>query len=437
MKIKKLQLSNFRCFDDLNVVFDDQLTVIVGNNGSGKTSILEGVAIAISTLFVQFDELVSRRIEKTDALKKLYTLNGMDDVQPQYPVDVIADGSINNNSISWKRSLNGAGGNTTIKDAKAVLTIADQYKQQLRDGDVSLILPIIAYYGTGRLWDYHRQKKNDTFKVLTRTNGYIDSMDGTTNIKLMMDWFKKMTVKRYQLQEEQTADLPVLDTVYHAMQQCLELATGYTNTKIRYNLDTNELDVYYTDNYKQRLRLPLSQMSDGYKSTISLVADIAYRMAVLNPQLADAVLKRTDGIVLIDEIDLHLHPEWQQHILGDLRIIFPKVQFIVTTHAPSVINTVKSENLIVLSDDTADSPAGEVYGKDTNTIIRGVMGSSERPREVKELFDKFYAALDSAETLSKAQEYMEHIEVLCGNDDAELAACRVKLKLKHMRNNRG
>ena len=82
------------------------------------------------------------------------------------------------------------------------------------------------------------------------------------------------------------------------------------------------------------MRIPVNQLSDGYKSTMSLVADIAYRMAVLNPQLLGDVCNETDGIVLIDEVDLHLHPKWQQRILGDLTEIFPKVQFIISTHAP-------------------------------------------------------------------------------------------------------
>ena len=87
----------------------------------------------------------------------------------------------------------------------------------------------------------------------------------------------------------------------------------------------------------------MKELSDGYKNTLSMVADIAYRMAVLNPWLLDRVLTETTGIVLIDEIDLHLHPQWQQRIIGDLRTIFPKVQFIVSTHAPLVINSVKRQ----------------------------------------------------------------------------------------------
>ena len=91
--------------------------------------------------------------------------------------------------------------------------------------------------------------------------------------------------------------------------------------------------------------------------------------------------------MIIDEIDLHLHPEWQKRILGDLTSTFFLIfRFIVSTHASSVISSVKSENLIVLENNSASAPVGEVYGKDSNTIHSGVMGSSERPDLVKKPF---------------------------------------------------
>ena len=93
-------------------------------------------------------------------------------------------------------------------------------------------------------------------------------------------------------------------------------------------------------------------------------------MALLNPHLLDNVLTETEGIVLIDEVDLHLHPTWQKRILKDLMEIFPKVQFIVSTHAPEVINSVKRESVVVLKDCGVWEAADETYGKDANTILR-------------------------------------------------------------------
>ena len=93
-------------------------------------------------------------------------------------------------------------------------------------------------------------------------------------------------------------------------------------------------------------KFAMNEMSDGYKNTLSMIGDIAYRMAVLNPTLGDQVLRETPGIVLIDEIDLHLHPKWQQSILNDLNEIFPKIQFIVSSHAPAVINSVPKSRFV-------------------------------------------------------------------------------------------
>lgn len=143
--------------------------------------------------------------------------------------------------------------------------------------------------------------------------------------------------------------------------------------KVQFNLDTSELEVIYFDGNNDHVRIPVSMLSDGYKCTISLIADIAYRMAVLNPQLFDNVLTETEGIVIIDEIDLHLHPMWQKRILKDLMSIFPKVQFIVSTHAPEVINSVRSESIVVLKNNTVRYVGDETYGKGANTILREVM----------------------------------------------------------------
>ena len=149
----------------------------------------------------------------------------------------------------------------------------------MRKGDKQLKLPIISYYGTGRLWVRHREKKNDAFEKNTRTNGYIDSLDGAANDKLMMKWFQKMTYQQLQRKEV----IPEFAAVTMALEQIFTSITGYSDVKVQFNLDTGELDVIYFDG-NVHVRIPVSQLSDGYKCTISLIADIAYRMAILNPQ---------------------------------------------------------------------------------------------------------------------------------------------------------
>lgn len=432
MKIQRIQLNNYRCFENIEIDFHDSLTVLVGNNGAGKTAVLEGITVALGTLFTGLDGLSGISINKKDARLKAYQMGESEDVQAQYPVDIIAEGDVDGKVIHWKRSLNGESGSTTVKDAKPLLNIAKEYQEKLRSGDRNLILPVMAYYGIGRMWDYHREKKTDTFKVNTKTNGYIDSLGGTANIKLMMNWFRKKTVQMAQKNADGLNSVLELRAVYWAMETCFALITGYSNIKVLYNLDTNELDCYYSDETGAQMTIPLSQMSAGYKSTISLVADIAYRMAILNPQLGTAVLRDTDGIVLIDEVDLHLHPAWQHRILSDLREIFPRVQFVVTTHAPAVISSVKSENLVVLDDYEVRDVTSEIYGNDINSILTGVMGVSDRNPKIAKLFDQFYSFLNNGQ-YDEAEDILDEIDQQREYHDKEVAAGRVKLKLERIR----
>ena len=436
MYLEKLKLHNFRCYEKLEIDFNRQLTVLVGKNGSGKTTVLEAIAIALGTWFVGFNIVNAKGINKrTDPLRKAYQIGATDDVQTQFPVEIEAWGKIEESKdqiLHWKRELYTPTGTMTTKDAKEIVEYAAEYQKAISEGRTDIYLPMVAYYGTGRLWDYHRQKRNDVFKVSSRTNGYIDCLDGTANVKLMMDWFQIMTINKYQRQEENLESNPELDTVYLAMEKCLTNLSGYSDVKIRYNMGTQELDVYYSEQDKQRMRIPLNQLSDGYKGMISLVADIAYRMATLNPQLGTEVLSKGDGVVLIDEVDLHLHPAWQQKVIDNLMNIFPKVQFIVSTHAPAIISSVKTDKLRILSNKEVCMTANQVYGKDVNSVMKEIMGVNDRPGQFVELFEKFYRLL-SEKKYDDAGAVLDKLDEERGYHDPEIAKFRVKLKLERMR----
>ena len=146
-------------------------------------------------------------------------------------------------------------------------------------------------------------------------------------------------------------------------------------------------------------------------------------------------LEKIPGIVLIDEIDLHLHPAWQHRILSDLKEIFPKVQFIVTTHAPAVISSVKGENLVILENYEACDAVSETYGNDINSILKGIMGVSDRNPAVAKLFDKFYLLLNDRQ-YDDAEKILDEIDEQRDYHDKEATADRVKLKLERIRGGR-
>lgn len=179
-----------------------------------------------------------------------------------------------------------------------------------------------------------------------------------------------------------TGEKPLLlKTVETAICKCFERISGYKNTGIIFDLDTHRLVLEFETVNGSLQKFAMDEMSDGYKNTLSMIGDIAYRMAVLNPMLGEKVFEETPGVILIDEIDLHLHPQWQQTIISDLNAIFPNIQFIVSSHAPEVINSVAKEQIRILDNGKIYMPAAQTYGRDANSILREVMNVSERPAD--------------------------------------------------------
>ena len=433
MKLKKVKIINYRCFKEAEIDFDEHTTLIVGKNGAGKTAILDAVAVAISTFLLGIDVGVSRSISKDDARYEFHDLDGTVDPQHQFPVNIESIGDIlDNYNVKWVRSLNSESGNTTVKEARELTNISKSVQNRIMTGDKSLNLPLISYYGTGRLYAQKKEKKN--IKSLTefkRQVGYVDCMAAESNEKLMLNWFQIQTLK--SLQEQQRTgkvEKPLLlKTVESAICKCFERISGSKNADIVFDLDTHRLVLNFESGDGSLQKFAMDEMSDGYKNTLSMIGDIAYRMAVLNPMLGDKVLEETSGVVMIDEIDLHLHPQWQQTIISDLNTIFPKIQFIVSSHAPAVINSVAKEQIRILDNGGIYMPAAQTYGRDANSILREVMKVSERPTDIKQRMNLFYSYMDE-NNYKEANNVLTEIEAIVGATDPDIAAARTSLDLE-------
>lgn len=433
MKLKQIKIFNYRCFKKAEIEFDDHITLVVGKNGAGKTAILDAVAVSASTFLLGIDGGVSRSILKDDARYEFHDLNGTIDPQHQFPVSIESVGDcLGRQNVKWVRSLNSESGNTTIKDARELTSISKEVQNQIMLGDKSLVLPMISYYGTGRLYAQKKEKRN--IKSLTgfkRQVGYVDCMAAESNEKLMLNWFQTQTLKSLQLQQKTgVLEKPVLlKIVEKAICSSYERISGARDASILFDLDTHRLVLEFKTADGNSQKFAMDEMSDGYKNTLSMIGDIAYRMAVLNPTLGEMVLEKTPGLVLIDEVDLHLHPQWQQTILSDLHAIFPNVQFIVSSHAPEVINSVPRDQIRILDNGEIYLPAAQTYGRDANSILREVMKVSERPADVKQRLDLFYAYMDE-NNYKEADRILREIEDIVGTTDPDIAAERTSLDLE-------
>jgi predicted ATP-binding protein involved in virulence len=376
MIIKDLTLSNFRRFTLFDISFDSKMTVIVARNGQGKTSILDAATVALGTFVGTFDMGRAKHFSVNDA--RYLRLPDSPESEQQYPVSVIS--SFDEPDISGTRVLSGKKNKTTIKDAKEITDYGKVLMQQIRDLD-SVALPVVAYYGSGRLWNVHKNMSRKAVVSESRTLGYEDCLSPASNFKQVQQWMAKATYAMAQHQEMSEysnykfpGQIKGIKTVVDKMLN----EEGWS--RFHYSMIHEELTMYH-DTYGI---LPVSLLSDGVRSMVSLVADLAWRCAKLNPQLGEEAPDKTQGIVFIDEVDLHLHPSWQQRIIENLQDAFPRIQFIVTTHSPQVLSTVPKECIRVLGSNTegvtiAAVPKAFSYGEPSNDILQAIMHVDPQP----------------------------------------------------------
>lgn len=433
MYIKSIELHNFRCFEDLKVDFHPQCNVLVGRNGAGKSSVLDGLSIALGSYLNAIDGAVGNSIHQDDVHYRMY-LNGSGvNREQQFPSVITAEaydsGNDKNTDLWWERRLNSSKGRTTVKTAKEISNYAKSMQERVRKGDAKVILPVIAYYGTGRLWakKQERQKFRDKSPE-SRLKGYQDCLLPTANERMMLDWFTKMTMLR--LQEER--EIPELFVVEGAMADCYrEVFPEAKRVSIRYSVKYGELEIQTISENDEVEYLPLHLLSDGIRTILNLVADIAYRMAVLNPGLLKEVLQKTSGVVLIDEIDMHLHPAWQKHILKDLCRVFPKVQFIVTTHAPSVLVNVPNDQIRVIDKHDVYTPMRKTYGRNIQAVMEELMGAKVRPEDILENIAGIDDAIDAGK-LDEAENLLNKLRIRLGDDDQDVISAQIALNLEKM-----
>lgn len=429
MNLRELYIKNFRCYKELKINLDDKFTVLIGNNGAGKSTVLDALSISLGSFINNFEKN-KIQISKEEALYHIYEIGSKFEREHQFPVEIRAIANIAGEKCNWARTLKGENGRTTdTKDtnAKIVTEYASFIKDKIKNGEKELILPIIAYYGTGRLWmqkrDKIEEKSNERF---SRLKGYTDSLSSSSNEKLMLKWFENMTY--IQLQEGKK--ITELEVVKKAVSQCYKsIDKNIIEVELWFNVKSSELELItkYKDNKIESL--PLKLLSDGIKSTLSMIADIAYRMAVLNPQLLENIKEETPGIVLIDEIDMHLHPEWQKKIIKDLCDIFPKVQFVFTTHSPTILANVPDKHVRILTKDGVSLPSNKTYGRGIESVLKEIMGINVRPEEIEKRIEKLYEYIDNGE-IEKAKIELGKLKEILGEYDDDFVKAKISLELE-------
>ncbi|MEA5534396.1 AAA family ATPase [Crocosphaera sp. XPORK-15E] len=458
MYIKKIEFTNFRGFQELSLELPKDLAVFIGVNGSGKTSILDGVYKFIFAfiygVICDFKNTIDYRQFPGTGINS----NDINDSQKESIISVLINSILyKNNNLDnlWKltsyRGLSKAENTSLIKYNK-------ELSERIRK-ESNYPIPILVYYQTSALRIYKIGDYKKMFQIFAEKSLHLHSDQfaayNNTLIKELNDyqnflqWFSEQEnyENEVRLRENFEYRSKKLEIIRNALEIFLTYLSKTNFSDLRIVRTKSDKSSFNSISIKPELTiskngidLTISQLSEGEKKCILIVADIARRLAIANPGLeVNEVLKQGNGMILIDEIEAHLHPQWQREIIPALTKTFPSCQFIVTTHSPQVLSKVKRENVFILEDGNVISAKDEdyyTYGRDSNSILSEIMEVPERPLEIKQqirdcldLIDEGFKLKDDIK-LREAKAKINELSDLLGEDDLDIVSLNTTFKLR-------
>lgn len=388
MKIRDLEFINFKQFVDAGIKFNPQLTVLSGRNGAGKSSVLQAVRIILSWL-----------------VARIRNENGQGQYIPQL--------SINNGEINGCIKASLGDDNFTVIPNKAKPGLFKDYKFEIggiKDISNSIrqryqknqrtSIPVFAFYGVERaVLDIPLRIRMHEYSSF---NAYDKCLEGAANFRSFFTWFR---VCEDWENEQNARNNEGNSKIQHpGLKSFREALTKFMPEYTGIHVSRHPLEMRIC---KNEIWLNVEQLSDGEKIYLALIGDLCHRLSLANPEGNPL---DGEGIVLIDEIDLHLHPQWQSEIAQRLTMTFPNIQFIVTTHSPHVINNVPTESLRMISDNGDILTSDYSYGLPSEIIFKDIMGlKHDVPEKIDSLIKDFYKFI-SAGNLDSAGDEIARLE---------------------------
>ncbi|MBU0290879.1 AAA family ATPase [Hallella faecis] len=462
MYLKKLHISNFRCFRDYTIEFAPGVTVLFGKNGSGKSTLIHAIHKALSMLMYtknDYENVTVRGKRK----KKLVGYKTITRNNPYLHTKGFANDDFNNledsfieiaatadfgpglTDVDWKMSAKA--NNSKLRPTEFEDAYLAFYDWQENSGQ----LPLLAYISDGFPHKEDNKKSQVKAKIRALRNfAYFDwdEEEGCTNewiLRLENNLFRqaallaKGVVKNEQgimahaqLQEE---DEPEFQELSHEQQCISECFSTFTSNSVFDSENAIKFNAFTLGRTKQnegKLCIQTAQGEEydfrklpaGYKRLFNIVLDLAYRSYILSEKSTT----NNPGLVIIDEIDLHLHPQLEQVVLQCFQRAFHHVQFIVSTHSPLVltdIETQNSRNRVLKMTPACDAPEEwrNIHGIDYNQMLEENMDVSKRKPEIQELFDKAWSEVAEKDT-GAAKETVAELERITPKDQIELVKLR-------------
>lgn len=413
MKLKHLDITNLRMFEDATLKFDEKFTLLVGINGAGKTTVLGALRSCLSKMLVicteeQYNQSIRFGHNSITYNKEFMRLDleiSSKDATSNLYLDLDVRKSSGN-----KKSENG--NTSTPKKGRWNFQFSNSspIEEKFREPTTQ---PICVYFATDRsiVADSSNKKAGVLFG---QEAAHVDALSGkSTHLHDLARWL--------HAQLDISDEVPLLGAHPDALQEAVEnFLPDCRNLKAT----AGEHPTFTVE--KNGTPLDVKQLSHGERTVLVLVLDIARRLSLANPLVKNPI-QDGEGIVLIDEIDLHLHPQWQRDIVHKLCETFPNCQFVATTHSPQVIGEVEADKIRVIQDGNISLPARS-FGIDSNRLLSDLMGTPPRNREIQEKIRQMSALVDE-ERNEEALEAIKELEKRLGESDPEITGARMLMSL--------
>lgn len=417
MQVEQLELKNFRGIKAMTLDFSPKVNVLVGVNGAGKSSILEALAIMLSRLI--------GRLRSTSGTGRFFGEKDIRDGSSETvnTLQILLLGT----SVEWTvaKARKGRRGQTITNQSQLKEIISRFY--DLLEQDATANIPLAVFYGVNRaVVDVPlRIRTRHEFDQLT---AFDQALTGERNdFRLFFEWFRER--EDYENETLRTSAVTgrvknIGDKPLSAARNAIQTFTGFTDLRVRrqpLRMEARKGEQYFT----------IQQLSDGEKCLLALVGDLARRLAIANPGLPEPLTG--SGVVLIDEIDLHLHPSWQRLIIPELTKTFPNCQFIISTHSPQILGHVEPENIFLLQqteEGTIAARPNESFGKNSDRILEDLMGVSARPEWAEKELESLFAAIEMGQ-LAKARRMAKKLRDSL-KSDPELLKADLLIKRKEV-----
>ena len=415
LKIESLKLLNYKGFQNLDIKFTSPITCLAGINGSGKTSILNAIALCLSWIIARMKSQNGKGLNVNKELD-LYSS----------AKDGLVEGNFtfNNEPIKIRQSFATIGAKVENGSDYASLSAIFEYVNSfIQQDQIPPGLPVLVYYPTNRsILDIPMRIRLQ--HEFTQFSTYDKALDASVRFRDFFEWYRdREDIENAEKNAKRDFDYKdaLLSAVRDAIYKCIP---EYKNLHIK---RTPQLMVVE----KNGVELPLNSLSDGEKCFFSLIGDLARRLAIASSYLDNPL--QGNGIVLIDEIDLHLHPAWQRKIVHLLPETFPNCQFIITTHSPQVLGELPTSSILMLNKGSVYNPKQSI-GLTSNDILSTIMDYDDndksmiRDDETDNLLKELAASINM-ENFTKAQKLIEEIEKRAGGPINETRKYKTEIKL--------